>query len=252
MHARQPVPEGLFRLAAEQSGVIDREQALGHGFSDAGIRRLLDQQVWLRLTRGVYLTAALDPTPWFALAWAGVLIGGDRARLGGTAAGHLHGLIPDPPARLEIFVPAAGAVPRLSGPWDFRRERAGARLPANGGRTSATDHRGHRAGPGRRPGLQCPFRRALDHARRADPPHHATAHPARRRSPESTAQPRTAQLAAARRACRCAESTGAGLSARRRAGAQPPDRAPPAVSAPAPRSMSGTTNTACWSSSTVG
>ena len=133
MHARQPVPERLFRLAAEQSGVIDREQALGHGFSDAGIRRLLDQQVWLRLTRGVYLTVALNPTPWTALAWAGVLIGGDRARLGGTAAGHLHGLIPDPPARLEILVPAAGAVPRLSGPWDFRRERAEARLPATVG-----------------------------------------------------------------------------------------------------------------------
>ena len=82
MFARQPVPEGLIRLAAEQSGVVDREQVLGHGFSEAGNRRLLNQQVWRRLARGVYLTAAVDPTPWFALAWAGVLIGGDRARLG--------------------------------------------------------------------------------------------------------------------------------------------------------------------------
>ena len=130
MHTRQPIPPALAQLAALQDGVVNRQQAMGHGFSESAIRRLVRQGVWRRISSGVYLTAPLDPVPWPALAWAGVLIGGDRARLGGAAAAHLHGLIMEPPTRLQVLVPAAGPCPKVLGPWDFRRERSGARLPA--------------------------------------------------------------------------------------------------------------------------
>ena len=127
------MPAALLRLAAAQAGVVTREQAIGVGFGRYGIDRLLEQSAWRRLSRGMYLTIPVDPTPWIALGWAGILIGGDQARLGGRAAGHLHGLIPDPPIRIEVLVPASGAVPRVIGPWDFRRERAGARLARTAG-----------------------------------------------------------------------------------------------------------------------
>ena len=82
MRARQPVPEGLIRLAALQSGVVSREQVLGTGFGVAGVNRLVRSGAWVRVSSGIYLTAAV-PLTWPALAWSGVLIGGDAARLGG-------------------------------------------------------------------------------------------------------------------------------------------------------------------------
>ena len=133
MHQRQPIPTALRRLAALQDGVISREQAIGHGFGESAIRRVVRQGVWRRISPGIYLTATLEQIPWPALAWAGVLIGGDAARVGGLAAAHLHGLVPEPPARLQILVRASGAVPKVTGPWDFRRERPAARLPTSGG-----------------------------------------------------------------------------------------------------------------------
>jgi hypothetical protein len=128
MHRRQEIPPAVLRLAVFQDGVVSREQAVGLGFGEYGIDRLLKQGSWRRLSPGMYLTVVIEPTPWLSLAWAGALIGGDQARLGGRAAAHLHGLIPEPPQRLEVLVPAARAVPKVTGPWDFRRERPGARL----------------------------------------------------------------------------------------------------------------------------
>ncbi len=132
MHPRQPVPEQLRQLAQLQAGVVAREQVLGLGFGEAGIARMIREQVWVRLSRGIYLTGPTEPS-WTALAWSGVLIGGDAARIGGSAAAHLHGLLPEPPATIEIWVPAAGSAPRVSGPWTFRRERPGARLASTVG-----------------------------------------------------------------------------------------------------------------------
>lgn len=128
MYARQPIPEALVRLARLQDGVISREQALGNGLSSSAVDRLVRDGFWIRLARGVYLTAPVPP-PWAALAWSGVLLGGDVARLGGMAAAHLHGLVTEPPSRLDVLVPHAAAIPRVLGPWDFHRERTGARQP---------------------------------------------------------------------------------------------------------------------------
>jgi hypothetical protein len=132
MHARQEVPEALLRLAAAQSGVVSREQVLSFGLSSAAVDRLVRQNIWSRLARGVYLTAAVPPS-WLTLAWTGLLIGGDRARLGGLAAAHQWGLTRTEPRPIQILVPAAGSPPRVDGPWYFRRERPGARQSAGYG-----------------------------------------------------------------------------------------------------------------------
>jgi hypothetical protein len=128
VHARQPVPEALLRLARLQDGVVTREQALGTGFNRAGIERMLGSGAWTRLSAGCYFAASVT-APWASLAWAGVLIGGDEARLGGLAAAHLHRLTESAPESIPVLVPMRSGVPRVSGPWLFRRERPGARLP---------------------------------------------------------------------------------------------------------------------------
>jgi hypothetical protein len=69
---------------------------------------MLREDWWRYLARGIYQTAPTDPT-WNGLAWAGVLIGGDRARLGPEASGFLHNLVDDAPRPIDVLVPM-GAV----------------------------------------------------------------------------------------------------------------------------------------------
>ena len=121
------MPAALRELALHQSGVVSREQALGVGFTDSGLARELRDGTWQRLATGIYLTS-VGPPSWEANAWAGTLIGGDSARIGGRAAGYLHRLVEAPPVPIEILVPIASR-PRVAGPWTFRRERPGVRLP---------------------------------------------------------------------------------------------------------------------------
>lgn len=106
---------------------MTREQAIGTGFGLAGINRMVRSGQWRRISSGSYFTAPIDPS-WMALVWAGVLIGGDAARIGGLAAAHLHGLAARPPGQILVLVSCRGAPPSVAGPWWFRRERPGARL----------------------------------------------------------------------------------------------------------------------------
>lgn len=127
VYPRQPIPEGLQVLAGLQAGVITREQAIGHGLSPSAITRLVRTSYWQRIGAGVYATSSA-PISWTAYAWAGVLIGGDRARLGGMAAWHLHGLEPTAPELILTWVPGGKDAPRVVGPWIFRREGTPRRL----------------------------------------------------------------------------------------------------------------------------
>jgi hypothetical protein len=86
---------------------------------------LIREQHWRPLASGIFLTADQEPS-WRALAWAGVVLGGDRARLGGTAAGHLYGLITDPPLPVVVMIPHDARI-RRQHPWAFVREREGTR-----------------------------------------------------------------------------------------------------------------------------
>jgi len=125
--ARQELPVALTQLADAQAGMVTREQIRLLGGSEAMMRRLLEEGWWQSLARGVYLTSPSAPS-WNGLAWAGVLLGGDGARLGPRASGFLHGLNTEPPRPVDVLVPI-GRSARIAGEWQFSRERPGARSP---------------------------------------------------------------------------------------------------------------------------
>lgn len=136
---REPSP-ALLRLAVLQSNVLTREQALAHGLGADPWHRLLTTGVWRSITSGIALTRPTDPD-WSSLAWAGVLAGGDRSRLGGTAAGFASGLVDQEPAVIRVLVPMSNARSR-PGPWHFVRERPGVRSersPGSPPRTTVED-----------------------------------------------------------------------------------------------------------------
>lgn len=119
-----PSPQ-LLRLASLQAGVLSIEQAAGHGLGRHPVARLIDAGQWRRLDRGIVYVRDEDP-PWLASAWAGVLLGGDQARIGGAGAGHLHGLLAKAPEVVPVLV-RHETVLRSRPPWEFQRERAGVR-----------------------------------------------------------------------------------------------------------------------------
>lgn len=125
MKPRQGIPEGLRRLAELQAGVVTREQVIGHGLSRHVLQRLVDTRTWHPVARGLFATGTESPS-WEGLAWGGLLVGGDRARLGPRASGHLHALLPAAPSPIDVLVPA-GRVVRVNGPWQFHRETPGVR-----------------------------------------------------------------------------------------------------------------------------
>lgn len=130
----------LLRLADLQEGVLSREQVLAHGLGRNSVDRLLRHGAWQLLDRGIYLLGTGEPT-WPAQVWAGVLIGGDHARVAGTAAAHLHGLADDESDQIQILVPHS-VKRRDRSSWVFHRERPGARGPQTVGeppRLSAED-----------------------------------------------------------------------------------------------------------------
>lgn len=124
MHPQYSIPAALETLAAAQGGVLTSEQCGAFGLSRWAVDRFVRQGVWQRLASGIYLTHNATP-PWLALAWGGVLAGGDHALLAGFAAGHLWKMIKEPPQLIQVRVPhrASG---RAQGPWLLTRTR---RLP---------------------------------------------------------------------------------------------------------------------------
>jgi hypothetical protein len=108
-----------------QAHVVTRDQALGHGLTRHSISRLLESGAWRRLARGLFLTVPLEPS-WDSLAWAGVLLGGQFARLGPESSGFLHQLLPEAPDPLDVLVPRKRRI-EIDGPWQFIRETPGVR-----------------------------------------------------------------------------------------------------------------------------
>jgi hypothetical protein len=97
-----------------------------NGLSRHSVARLVESQQWHPLDRGIYLTR--DCPDWRAWAWAGILLGGDHARLAGLAAARLHGLFDEDPDEVLVLVPQQSR--RVNRPpWVFRRERESLRNP---------------------------------------------------------------------------------------------------------------------------
>jgi hypothetical protein len=125
VYQRHGISEALLRLAALQSHVVTRDQALSLGLSRHSIGRLVESGAWRRVTRGLFLTVPLDPS-WDSLAWDGVLLGGQFARLGPESSGFLHQLLPEAPEPVDVLVPRERRLD-IDGPWRFIRETAGVR-----------------------------------------------------------------------------------------------------------------------------
>lgn len=127
----------LRALAQLQSGVLSREQALAHGLSDRAIQRIVAQGWWRRLRGGVFQTSDAEPG-WRTLAWAGVLIGGDEARLHGpSAAFELH-LLREAPHPIDIAVGRDRCV-RSDDQWRFTKSRRLGRTRGTLPRTTTED-----------------------------------------------------------------------------------------------------------------
>jgi very-short-patch-repair endonuclease len=136
MYARIDPSDDLRALAAAQSGVVSAEQVALLKLPRDPLRRLLRDGHWQRLTPGIYFLGFGDPT-WLARAWAGVLLGGPDARLGFEAAGHVWGLVDEPPDELRVLVPANRQVSAREC-WTFPRERLGVRSARSSGTPPCT------------------------------------------------------------------------------------------------------------------
>ncbi|MBA8792438.1 very-short-patch-repair endonuclease [Friedmanniella endophytica] len=142
MHPRQIPSPALLRLAEAQPSALSREQVLGLGLSRHALARLVAEGRWCRLTEGIVSTT---PRPeWLTLAWTGLLVAGDRARLGGAAAAHLIGLVDAAPDEIVVWSPADAPTRQPPPPyrWRFRVDRHGVRGTGAAGhppRIRATD-----------------------------------------------------------------------------------------------------------------
>lgn len=136
MHRRQVPADSILRLAADQAGVVSRQQALDAGLSRHVLARLVRDGGWQSLDRGLFLTDP-GPVPWLSHVWAGLLITDACARASGRTAGTLHGLTDDRALPVEILVDLA-ARPRDRGWVTFRRERPGVRMASTSARPART------------------------------------------------------------------------------------------------------------------
>lgn len=122
---RAPTP-ALLELADAQSGLLSCSQVVELGGSEALIRRCVRDGHWHRLTAGI-LSTTRSPS-WLGWVWAGVLVAGPSAVVGGAAAAHLHRIGPEPRI-IDIWAPDNS--PRWRSPWRFHRAwRAGRGEPA--------------------------------------------------------------------------------------------------------------------------
>lgn len=126
MRQRTRVPGSLQQLADAQGGLVTTAQALAAGLTSRAVEGLLDRGTWTTLAHGVHATRHSD-RGWMDLAWAGLLIGGEEAALGGAAAAHLYGIAPAPKA-IDIWIPGGSRVPHPlranldeEPTWRFRR-----------------------------------------------------------------------------------------------------------------------------------
>lgn len=102
MKARKEVPLALKRLARTQGGLVTRAQAAEH-LGVKPLRRLVGAGLWSRVTPSIYLTEPGGISDEDRL-WAGYLLAGEGAALGGRAALSQWGLVPVPD-EVQLWIP---------------------------------------------------------------------------------------------------------------------------------------------------
>jgi hypothetical protein len=94
----------LMGVAARRGGLVTIGEITGHGFSRTWASARVKSEAWQRLHTGIYATFPSEPT-WEQRARAALLLAGRQAALCRTAAGFLHRLIKEPPAKIHVKVP---------------------------------------------------------------------------------------------------------------------------------------------------
>lgn len=117
MHPKQQPDESVRRLLKAQAGVISMEQAAGLGLGYGSIERLSRDEFWTPIAPRLYLRG---PMSLQAMAWGGVLRGGEGSCVGGLSAAALHGLKSHPCDQMLIWTPPGRHI-RHTEPWRFRR-----------------------------------------------------------------------------------------------------------------------------------
>ncbi len=113
-------------LAERQAGVLSRDQLLRAGVSRRSVTRMLSTGALHPITPGFY--RRWSEQTWLSRAWAGLLMGGSTAVLGGTTAGYLHKLVRDEPDTITVYT--TSQVVHRQG-WQFiRGQRASRGEPA--------------------------------------------------------------------------------------------------------------------------
>ena len=111
------LPDRLLAIAHKQQGAISRTQCLANGVSDDVIGRLVRNGDARRLAHGV---VALGQSSWMQNVWAGLLLAGQGAVVGGLAAAMMNGLLEQPPPSvIDIYAPKS--LTQHVGPWRFHR-----------------------------------------------------------------------------------------------------------------------------------
>lgn len=117
-----PMPQTEQELAAvahSQRGLLTRQQCLSAGMSDRAIRWRLVKGRWTCVHHGVYLTTP-ERDDWYTTALAAQLAVSDSAWSHRTAA-HVHGLIRESPAIIELVVDRERRVAEPAGTKLHRR-----------------------------------------------------------------------------------------------------------------------------------
>lgn len=97
--------DSIERLARRHRGAVTHAQALAAGATPTWIGGRVRRRQWQRALPGVYVTFT-GPLPWRTRAWAALLYCGEGAVLGFEAAAYESHLVSEPPATVDVWVPA--------------------------------------------------------------------------------------------------------------------------------------------------
>lgn len=104
MRRTQHVTPEARRLLDAQAGLIARAQAVGCGVGPKALARLVRDERWTATARAVFRRGIGEPT-FEQQLWVGLLMAGEPAAIGGSAALHRQG-IGLPPDTITVVVPA--------------------------------------------------------------------------------------------------------------------------------------------------